>query len=103
MPNYDFLCNLCQDTFEELMTFSEYSDYINTLKLIKCPKCGIEAKHKRLYSAALISFKGQGWTEKFHRDSTGSLKDASSLMKEEAKNVKSSEAYSSVMPKDNHQ
>ena len=103
MPLYDFSCSSCQDTFEELMTFSEYSDYINTLKLIKCPKCGVEAKHKRLYSAALISFKGQGWTPQFHRDSTGSMKDTSALMKEDAKNIKSSEVYNQSMPKDNHQ
>jgi len=102
MPIYEFLCNSCSASFEELMPFSEYSDYINTLKLLKCPKCGAEAKHKRLYTAAMVSFKGDGWTPQFHRDSTGSLKDTSSLMKEEAKGTKSSDVYQNIMPKDNH-
>jgi len=102
MPLYDFSCSSCNSTFEELMPFSEYSDYINTLKLLKCPKCGVEAKHKRLYSASLISFKGEGWTPQFHRNSTGSLKDTASQMKEEAKSTKSSDAYQNIMPKDNH-
>lgn len=41
MPSYEFLCQKCEKTFEQVWSLDEY-DRILKGKGIKCPKCGSE-------------------------------------------------------------
>ncbi len=36
MPNYEFQCETCKETFTEKQTFEEHDQH----KKLKCPKCG---------------------------------------------------------------
>ncbi|MCS6863674.1 MAG: zinc ribbon domain-containing protein [Gemmataceae bacterium] len=60
MPTYDYRCNACHYTFDELQSFSEPP-------LTQCPKC---KKHKleRLFGGGgAIIFKGSGFYETDYR------------------------------------
>lgn len=53
MPTYEYACKSCDHRFEVVQSFSE--DALTT-----CPECEQEALRK-IYNAAGIIFKGDGW------------------------------------------
>jgi putative FmdB family regulatory protein len=60
MPTYDYVCEACGHSFEEMQSFS-------APKLRKCPKCG-KLKLKRLIgTGGAVIFKGSGFYETDYR------------------------------------
>ena len=53
MPIYEFICADCQDSFEQLLSYS-------ATQKPACPSCGSEQTHRKL-SAPAIHFKGDGF------------------------------------------
>lgn len=104
MPIHSYLCKSCSAEFDEL--YSSFSKVEIEEPNVKCPKCGSIEKN-RLFSATMVQFKGDGWTNKSIvgtsnriKDSTGSIKDNSELIKEDLKNIKSEEIYNVNKPID---
>jgi putative FmdB family regulatory protein len=68
IPIYEYECDPekdgCGHTFEE---FAKMSDPVCTGG--KCPECG-KLKLHRLFGVPGLIFKGTGWTEKFHGNSS---------------------------------
>ena len=60
MPTYDYKCNACGHTFDELQTFSEPS-------LTKCPKCKKNKLERLFGGGGAIIFKGGGFCETDYR------------------------------------
>ena len=58
---YDYECKNsdCNHKFE-------IKQSIHDEKITKCPKCKKETCKKVILSAPGVSFKGQGWTPKYH-------------------------------------
>jgi putative FmdB family regulatory protein len=54
MPLYEYKCEACQETFEEIVTLKEYD------KLPPCPKCKSK-QTKKLISAGRFDLTGDGW------------------------------------------
>ena len=42
MPNYDFECKKCKETYNEIVPYDETGKY----KGVKCPHCGSKSKIK---------------------------------------------------------
>ena len=64
MPTYDYLCDVCEHTFEEFQAMS-------AKLLVKCPACG-KRKLRRLFgTGAGIIFKGSGFYETDYKKKTG--------------------------------
>jgi putative FmdB family regulatory protein len=60
MPTYDYVCDACENAFEEFQSF-------NDAVLVKCPECG-KKKLRRLFgTGAAILFKGSGFYETDYR------------------------------------
>jgi putative FmdB family regulatory protein len=60
MPTYEYVCDACEHTFDELQG---YNDPV----LTKCPKCG-KKKLRRLFgTGAALLFKGSGFYETDYR------------------------------------
>jgi putative FmdB family regulatory protein len=60
MPTYDYVCDACGHTFDELQSFSDPV-------LTKCPKCK-KKKLRRLFgTGAAVLFKGSGFYETDYR------------------------------------
>jgi putative FmdB family regulatory protein len=60
MPTYEYVCDACGHSFDELQGFSEEP-------LKKCPKCG-KNKLRRLFgTGAAVLFKGSGFYETDYR------------------------------------
>src|SRR5436309_8823240 len=60
MPTYDYVCDACGHTFDELQAFSDPV-------LTKCPKCK-KKKLRRLFgTGAAVLFKGSGFYETDYR------------------------------------
>lgn len=57
---YSFKCTKCGHTADKLMTLKDRKDSI------KCSKCESEAI-RVIAVPAPASFKGKGWTERFHK------------------------------------
>src|SRR3974390_3046241 len=73
MPTYDYVCQACNHSFDELQTITEPP-------LKKCPKCG-KSKLQRLFgTGAAILFKGSGFYETDYRSE--SYKSAAKADKE---------------------
>ncbi len=64
MPTYEYACKACDHNFEIVQSFSE--DTLTT-----CPECEQEALRK-VYNAAGIIFKGDGWHVKDYASSAPS-------------------------------
>src|ERR1700684_1452592 len=63
MPTYEYVCDACEHTFDELQGY-------NDAVLTKCPKCG-KKKLRRLFgTGAAILFKGSGFYQPDHRSSS---------------------------------
>ena len=60
MPTYDYKCNACGHTFDELQTFSEPP-------LSKCPKCKKNKLERLFGGGGAIIFKGGGFYETDYR------------------------------------
>ena len=60
MPTYDYKCNACGHTFDELQTFSESP-------LTKCPKCKKNKLERLFGGGGAIIFKGGGFYETDYR------------------------------------
>src|SRR2546422_3078204 len=60
MPTYEYVCDACDHSFDELQGFSEEP-------LRKCPKCG-KPKLRRLFgTGAAVLFKGSGFYQTDYR------------------------------------
>ena len=60
MPTYEYVCDACGHTFDELQSFSD-------APLTKCPACG-KKKLRRLFgTGAAVLFKGSGFYETDYR------------------------------------
>ena len=60
MPTYEYVCDACDHSFDELQSFSE-------APLTKCPECG-KKKLRRLFgTGAAVLFKGSGFYETDYR------------------------------------
>ena len=64
MPTYEYACRACDHNFEIVQSFSE--DTLTT-----CPACEQDALRK-VYNAAGIIFKGDGWHVKDYASSGSS-------------------------------
>ena len=53
MPTYEYACKACDHNFEIVQSFSEDS-------LTTCPQCE-QDELRKVYNAAGIIFKGEGW------------------------------------------
>jgi len=53
MPIYEFVCQSCNNEFENIQSFSDTS-------VPACPKCGNEDVERQM-SRPAIHFKGSGW------------------------------------------
>ena len=60
MPTYDYKCNACGYTFDELQSFSEPP-------LTKCPKCKKNKLERLFGGGGAIIFKGGGFYETDYR------------------------------------
>ncbi len=71
MPIYEFFCADCQDSFEQILSFSVSQEPV-------CPSCGSERTRRKL-SAPAIHFKGGGFylTESRKEAETKSEKETS--------------------------
>ncbi len=56
MPTYQYECDACNYSFEELQSMLDE-------KLKKCPKCGKMKLHRLIGSGSGIIFKGSGFYE----------------------------------------
>ena len=60
MPTYDYRCQACGHTFDELQSFSEPP-------LTKCPKCKKNKLERLFGGGGAIIFKGSGFYETDYR------------------------------------
>src|SRR6186713_2159047 len=60
MPTYDYRCNGCEHTFDELQSFSEPP-------LTKCPECKKNKLERLFGGGGAIIFKGSGFYETDYR------------------------------------
>ena len=60
MPTYDYRCNACGHTFEEMQKFSDPV-------LTKCPECGKKKLERLFGTGAAVLFKGSGFYETDYR------------------------------------
>jgi putative FmdB family regulatory protein len=60
MPTYDYKCNACEHTFDELQSFSD-------APLTKCPKCKKNKLERLFGGGGAIIFKGGGFYETDYR------------------------------------
>ena len=85
MPIYEYACNHCGHSFDELQKISEAA-------LVHCPKCNEPALRKML-SAPKFRLKGQGWYETDFKtgDKRNLHGDSESKPKEDKKSDKKSD------------
>ena len=60
MPTYDYRCNACGHTFEEMQSFSEKP-------LKKCPQCKKNKLQRLFGTGAGVIFKGSGFYQTDYR------------------------------------
>ena len=103
-PMYQYQCSSCKQVFDEFWgSFKEAEEHEpKYLTDVECPNC--KSKEKiRLMSSPMVSFKGEGWTNKVigpeggsstgRKDSTGALKEHAARIKDEVKNLTSKDLY----------
>lgn len=82
MPTYDYKCNACGHTFDELQSFSE-------APLTKCPKCKKNKLERLFGGGGAIIFKGGGFYETdYRRAGEKSDKGEADTSKTESKETK---------------
>lgn len=60
MPTYEYECDACAHTFEELQSFSD-------APLTECPRCGKKQLRRLFGTGAAVIFKGSGFYETDYR------------------------------------
>ena len=60
MPTYEYICEACDHTFDELQSFSEEP-------LKKCPACKKNKLRRAFGTGAAVLFKGSGFYETDYR------------------------------------
>jgi putative FmdB family regulatory protein len=60
VPTYDYVCDACDNAFEEFQSMTEEP-------LKKCPKCGKKKLRRLIGTGAAILFKGSGFYETDYR------------------------------------
>ena len=68
MPTYQYECEACGHSFEELQTMIDP-------KLTKCPKCSKKKLVRLIGGGAGMIFKGTGFYETDYKKKTGSASD----------------------------
>jgi putative FmdB family regulatory protein len=63
MPQYNYICNACENRWDEIRTLNEWADPI------VCPNCQQEGRQV-ITEPVAFSLKGSGWTPK-HYEATG--------------------------------
>jgi len=83
MPTYDYKCNACGHTFDELQSFSEPP-------LTKCPECKKNKLERLFGGGGAIIFKGNGFYETGYRRAgeNGNGKADGEAAKSESKETK---------------
>src|SRR3954469_14448930 len=83
MPTYDYRCNACGHTFDELQSFSEPP-------LTKCPECKKNKLERLFGGGGAIIFKGNGFYETDYRRAgeNGNGKPDGEAAKTESKETK---------------
>ena len=66
MPNYDFECKKCKETYNEIVPYDETGKY----KGVKCPHCGSKSKIK-LISNVNFNFSNPVGTDRWCSESQG--------------------------------
>ncbi len=86
MPTYDYKCNACGHTFDELQTFSEPP-------LTKCPVCKKNKLERQFGGGGAIIFKGGGFYETdYRRTGDAAPKGEGEAAKGETKETKETKA-----------
>jgi len=57
MPIYEFRCNCCKNSFEELLTFSQVKE------IQECPQCE-SSETRKIITPPNVVFKGDSWGDK---------------------------------------
>ncbi|MDP1715144.1 MAG: zinc ribbon domain-containing protein [Anaerolineales bacterium] len=65
MPTYDFICNACQQRFDQFMTFNEYGN-----KAVNCTHCGSDKVRRRMTNVR-IAKTDEGRLESMADDFSG--------------------------------
>src|SRR5215831_21193376 len=60
MPTYEYVCDACGHSFDELQSFSD-------APLTKCPKCGKKRLRRLFGTGAAVLFKGSGFYQTDYR------------------------------------
>lgn len=81
MPTYDYKCNACEHTFDELQSFSDPP-------LTKCPKCKKNKLERLFGGGGAIIFKGGGFYETDYRRAGEKPNAAESAPTTESKDTK---------------
>ena len=81
MPTYDYKCNACGHTFDELQSFSEPP-------LTKCPACKKNKLERLFGGGGAIIFKGSGFYETDYRRAGENGKGEGEAAKSETKETK---------------
>jgi putative FmdB family regulatory protein len=83
MPTYDYRCNACGHTFDELQSFSDPP-------LTKCPECKKNKLERLFGGGGAIIFKGNGFYETDYRRAgeNGNGKADGEAAKTESKDTK---------------
>jgi len=74
MPTYEYECQACGHTFDELQTMGD-------AKLTKCPKCHKNKLARLIGSGSGMIFKGSGFYETDYKKKTGSSSDKKATSK----------------------
>lgn len=91
MPTYDYRCNACGHTFDEMQKFSD-------APLTKCPECKKNKLERLFGGGGAIIFKGGGFYETDYRRA-GQKSDAGESGGGEAKETKSETPAADSAPK----
>ena len=91
MPIYEYICDNCGHTFEELQTMKE-------APLVKCPNCGKNTLKKLIGSGSGFIFKGSGfYATDYKKTKTSHTKSSS---KKESKNIDTAPELNETKPKE---
>lgn len=92
MPTYDYKCNACGHTFDELQSFS-------APVLTKCPACKKNKLERLFGGGGAIIFKGSGFYETDYRRSGEKKTDEAPAPAAESKPEAKAEAKAESTPK----
>lgn len=85
MPTYEYLCDACGHSFDELQSFSDDP-------LTKCPECNKDKLRRLFGTGAAVLFKGSGFYQTDYRSESykaGEKKDSEASKAAESKPAES--------------